>query len=386
MEKIIYFDNAASSWPKPPSVAQAVFDAINDMGANPGRGAHKLALEAGRIVYNCRNNLAELFQVKNPNDIVFTKNATEAINLPLLCYLQPSDHVITTSLEHNSVIRPLEYLRQSRQIEYSLFEADRKGMFDLNYLEELFKKQANLKMLIVSHGSNTLGTIFPLQEACQLAKQYRIRILVDSAQTAGVYNIPIEAWGIDFLAFPGHKGLFGPQGTGGLYITPEIEMAPLLHGGTGGNSESKEMPTVRPDRYESGTPNTPGLAGLDAGITYIRQQGIDKIREQEWILTKYIMEKLHMIDGIEIFGPPIEQERAAIISFNIRGLESNEVAYMLDSVYNIAVRAGLHCAPSAHETVGTLSSGMIRVSPGYFNTIGQADVLIDAIEEIVSEI
>ncbi|OEH86486.1 cysteine desulfurase [Desulfuribacillus stibiiarsenatis] len=385
MERYIYLDNAASSWPKPLEVATATYNAITNYGANPGRGAHKLGLEAGRIVYGCREKLAKLFHVENPSNIIFTKNTTESLNIPLMSFLKAGDHVLTTSVEHNSVIRPLEYLL-TKGITYSMIPATQTGETDLNELEKQLKHHTNTKLLVVSHASNVLGTILPLEEICKLAKIYNITVLVDAAQTAGVIDIPVEKWGIDFLAFPGHKGLYGPQGTGGLYIHPEVVLEPILYGGTGGNSESKQMPTVRPDRFESGTPNTPGLAGLKAGVEFIQSVGMDKIREHESMLVALLLDKLQHMPLIQTYGPPIGIERAAVVAFNIKGIESNEVAYMLDKIYNIGVRAGMHCSPCAHTTAGTLQQGIVRVSPGYFNTHADIDTFVDAIEEIIEEI
>jgi len=386
MGNIIYLDNAASSWPKPPGVGKAACEAIENYAANPGRGAHQLALEASRQIYLCRVALSELFGVGNPENIIFTKNTTEALNIPIAGYLKKGDHVLTTGVEHNSVIRPLEHLRQIGEITYSIIPTNAEGEVDLNQLEDALKTYTDTSLLIISHASNIVGTIFPLEQACMLAKKYHVKIMVDGAQTAGVFDIPVEKWGIDFLAFPGHKGLLGPQGTGGLYMNPEINVRPLLFGGTGGNSESKEMPHVRPDRYESGTLNTPGLAGLRAGIAYIQEQGIDAIREHEWNQTHTILQKLQKIDHIDIYGPPIDRQRAAVVAFNIHGIESNEVAYMLDKIYNIAVRAGYHCSPIGHQTIGTLQKGVVRASPGYFTTDQEIDTFIGAIEDIVGEL
>ncbi len=386
MDRVIYLDNAASSWPKPSGVAKAMCEAVENYAANPGRGAHQLALEASRQIYTCRVALAELFGVGNPENIIFTKNTTEALNIPILCFLKKGDHVLTTGVEHNSVIRPLEYLRQKGEITYSLVPTDEVGAVDLNQLEASLQVFPHTSLLIASHASNIVGTVFPVEQACMLAKRYNVKVMIDGAQTAGVFDIPVEKWGIDFLAFPGHKGLLGPQGTGGLYINPEIDIPPLLFGGTGGNSESKEMPIVRPDRYESGTLNTPGLAGLRAGVEYIREQGIAVIHEREWKQTQTILQKLRNMEHIEVYGPPIDQERAAVIAFNIRGIESNEVAYMLDKIYNIAVRAGFHCSPVGHQTIRTLHKGVVRISPGYFTTDQEIDTFIGAMEEIIAEL
>lgn len=385
MNDVIYLDNAASSWPKPAAVAVAVAEAVSNYGANPGRGAHTLALTAGRKVLTARKQLARFFGASNTEDIIFTKNTTEALNLPLQAYLQAGDHVLVSAVEHNSVIRPLEYLKQ-KGVTYSRIAANSQGVTTIAGVEEALTRHPNCKLLAVSHASNVVGTLFPLAETSELLKKHDVKLLVDAAQTAGVYDIDVNQLKIDFLAFPGHKGLLGPQGTGGLYINPEIELSPLLYGGTGGNSESRAMPTTRPDRYESGTPNTPGIAGLMAGLDFINQTTLATIREHEWQLTSRLLTKLQNIPIATIYGPEHTVQRAAVVAFNLAGMESNEVAYMLDKVYKIAVRAGHHCSPDGHQTLNTIQQGVVRVSPGFFNTTSDIDKLIEAVEEIADEI
>jgi len=376
---IIYFDNAASSWPKPPEVSQKVAECIQDYGANPGRGGHQLSLKASKVIYKARVKLAQLFGIANPNDIFFTMNCTMSLNMAIKGLLQPGDHVITTTIEHNSIRRPLEYLKKTRGIEITYIKPEKNG-----FCIEDFKKAVknNTRLIAVSHASNLLGMIVPIEEIGRIAGEFKIPFLVDAAQSAGVLPINVAEMNISLLAFPGHKGLYGPQGTGGLYVDPELEIEPLLHGGTGSHSELIDQPNTRPDRYESGTLNTPGIAGLLAGVEFVLQQGVDRIREKEWELTQYTLEKLADIPGIEIYGPDPHVERVAVISFNITGMDAAEVAYILDQEYGIAVRSGFHCTPLAHETAGTVEIGAVRVSFGYFNTREQVDQFIMAIKEI----
>lgn len=385
MKDIIYLDNAASSWPKPDGVSQAVAKAIDNYGANPGRGAHQLSQAASRTISACRQGLADFLEIEDADNLVFTKNASEALNLVILNYLGAGDHAICSHLEHNSVVRPLEAMR-ARGVTYSILPTDARGNHDLSDLKEELEKHPQTKLLVLSHASNVLGNIFPVREAIELGHQYGVKVLIDGAQTVGYLPISVRELQVDFLAFPGHKGLYGPQGTGALYISPNIDLQPLLYGGTGSNSESAHMPQDRPDRYEAGTMNTPGLAGLAAGLAFVKETGLDKIRDHEQGLVKYLMEKLAEIPAIHTYGPGPEEDRAPVLGINIIGLESNELAYMLDEIYGIAVRGGLHCAPLAHKIAGSLNQGIVRISPGYFNTREDIDKLVEALREIIEEI
>lgn len=263
MENTIYLDHAATSWPKPPAVGEAMMNALQFAGANPGRGSHRMAVQASRVLFETRKGLATLFGIRNPNDIAFGSNTTEALNLAIQGVLQEGDHVIATMAEHNSVRRPLEFLRRQGKIEVDYVPVTAYGAIDLKQMERMFRK--NTRLVVCTHSSNLLGSILPIGEISELCRQHHALLLVDAAQSVGVMPVDVGKLGIDMLAFPGHKGLLGPQGTGGLYIAPELDVQPLLHGGTGSQSEAVEQPKVRPDRYEAGTPNTVGIAGLGAG-------------------------------------------------------------------------------------------------------------------------
>ncbi|KNZ69704.1 cysteine desulfurase [Thermincola ferriacetica] len=380
---MIYLDNAASSWPKPEQVIQAVTDCLRHAGANPGRGGHKMSLAAGRIVYETRELVAQLFNIKDPLRVAFTSNATEAINIALKGLLQPGDHVVTTSMEHNSVVRPLKVL-EKKGIEYTEVTCSREGFLDVGKLTEALKP--NTKCIVMTHASNVTGTLMPVAEVGKIAKAKGITFMVDAAQTAGVYDIDVEKMNIDLLAFPGHKGLYGPQGTGGLYVREGVDLTTLKEGGTGSNSESPWHPDIMPDRLESGTLNTPGLAGLGAGIRFIMDKGLDVIRRHENHLMQMLIDGLKKIDGVILYGPADVNKQAPVLSFNIGKLGSSEVAFMLDKVFDIACRSGLHCAPRAHRTMGTLEQGTVRLSVSYFNTEKDIEAAVAGIKQIAEEV
>ncbi|CEH31593.1 cysteine desulfurase [Aneurinibacillus migulanus] len=377
--RTIYLDNAASTWPKPPEVSKAVAKCIDEYAANPGRGGHKLSLKASKAVYQARVRLARLFNVKNPNDIFFTVNATHALNQAIKGFVKAGDHVITTSLEHNSVRRPLEFLRKEAGIQITYIKPEN-HQFSLDAITSAI--QDNTTMIVVSHASNLLGTIAPVKEIGLIAREAGIAYLVDASQTAGILPLDVEEMQMDMLAFPGHKGLYGPQGTGGLYVRSSVELVPLLHGGTGSHSEEIDQPMTRPDRYESGTVNTPGIAGLAAGVDFVLETGVDTIRRKEWNLTRLLLDKLSEMEGVRVFGPDKDVERVGVVPFMLEGVDASELAYILDQEYNIAVRAGFHCTPLAHETAGTSDTGAVRVSFGYFNEEEDIDILIKALQEI----
>ncbi len=374
---VIYLDHAATSWPKPPRVGEVMLEILNGPAANAGRGNHGMALQAGRVLYDTRVKLARLFGVSNPNDIALTSNATSALNLAIKGWLKPGDHVVATTVEHNSVRRPLEFLKRTLGIQVDYAEVDRQGQLDLRRVEKLFNPRTRL--LVCSHSSNLLGCILPIPELSRMAHAFGAVILVDAAQTAGCYPVNVQEMEIDLLAFPGHKGLLGPQGTGGLYIRPDIDLEPLLHGGTGSQSEESEQPFVRPDRYEAGTANTPGMAGLGVGVETVLERGVEQIHRREWGLTQYLMKELQSVPGIRLIGPDIGQPRTGIVSFTIDGQDASEVAFRLDREYGIAVRAGYHCTPLGHQTAGTLQGGAVRASVGYLTTEAELQVLIHAI-------
>jgi cysteine desulfurase family protein len=377
---IIYLDNAATSWPKPPSVWEAMERNMKESAANPGRGSHEMAVKASRAVFEARKRLARLFRINNPNDIAFTMNTTHALNLAIQGLLKPGDHVIATSLEHNSVRRPLEALKRKIGIDVTYVLTDTKGMLKREAVEEAITGRT--KLIAVTHSSNLLGTIIPISEIGEIARRRNIKLLVDSAQSAGVLPIDVEGMGIDLLAFPGHKGLMGPQGTGGLYIHPDMELEPLMHGGTGSKSEAPEQPDIRPDRYEAGTPNTVGLAGLSEGVNFVLKETTQAIHAKELQLTFELMEGLQRIPGITLLGPDLGEERTAIVSFLLDGVDPSELAFLLDQQFGIAVRSGFHCTPLGHETAGSYETGAVRASPGYFTQKSEIVSMIDAVTEI----
>lgn len=379
---MIYLDHAASSWPKPPAVVRAMEEAVREYGANPGRGSHAMAVRASRTLFQARKNLARLFGIKNPNDIIFTLNTTMALNMAIKGYAGDGDHIICTAIEHNSVRRPLEYLKTKRGIEITYVATDRQGFLDIDQLAAAF--QSNTRLVVCTHSSNLLGTILPIWDMAELCKRSGVRLLVDAAQSAGVLPIDVGAMGIDMLAFPGHKGLLGPQGTGGLYISPDIDLEPLLQGGTGSQSEAIAQPTVRPDRYESGTQNTPGIAGLAEGVAFVLNETVEKIHTKEWRLTKELMHGLVEISGITLLGPDPEIIRTGIVAFTLDHMDSSEAAHRLDRDYEIAVRAGYHCTPLAHYCAGTTASGAVRASVGCFTTQDEVQALIRAVEGLTS--
>lgn len=377
---IYYFDHAASSWPKPPEVIKAMTECVELYGANPGRGSHQMAVRASKILFGARANLAKLFNIKNANDISFALNTTAALNQAINGFVQANDHVISTSIEHNSVRRPLEYLKRTKQVEVTYLETDAKGKLDLNDIERAVRP--NTSLLVCSHSSNLLGSILPVADIAEICKKYGIKLLVDAAQTAGTFPVDVQSMGIDMLAFPGHKGLLGPQGTGGLYLAPDLVLEPHLHGGTGSQSESIEQPTVRPDRYEAGTPNTPGIAGLNEGVKLILQTGVEHIHQKEWQLSQQLLEGLQQIPGVSCFGPDLGEPRSGIVSFLIDGIEASETAFVLDQSFQIAVRAGYHCTPLGHGTAGTTESGAVRSSVGFYTTKEDVDYFLSAVKEI----
>ena len=377
---MIYLDNAASSWPKAPGVAEAVAECITHLAANPGRGSHRMAVEASRVLFDTRKLIAKLLRVRNPNDIAFTLNTTAALNLAIKGYVKPGDHVICTSVEHNSVRRPLEFLRKTQGVQITYVETDAQGKLDLNRVRNAIR--SNTKLLVCNHSSNLLGTILPIAELRTITRAAGVKMLVDAAQTAGVLEIDAGQLELDMVAFPGHKGLLGPQGTGGLYLSPDLELEPLLHGGTGSQSEKIEQPNVRPDRYESGTPNTPGISGLKKGVEFVLNETVESIHTKEWKLTQRLMEGLSRLQGIHLLGPSIGEDRTGIVAFTLEKADSSEVAFILDQSYQIAVRAGYHCTPLAHETAGTTQCGAVRASVGCFTTEQEIDAMIDAVAEI----
>ena len=376
---MIYLDNAATTFPKPEAVYNAMMDCMKNYCANPGRAGHKLAMKAAREIYDTRENIAKLFNIDNPMNIVFTNNATDSLNLAIKGVVNKGDHIITTSMEHNSVIRPIKALEKVG-VENTIVQCDEQGFLNIDDLEKSIKP--NTKLIVTTHASNVCGTLIDIKSISEIANKHNILYLIDASQTVGVYDIDLKDIKADMLAAPGHKGLLGPQGTGILYIREGLNIDILKEGGTGSRSEDLFQPDLFPDKYESGTHNTPGIVGLNEGVKFIFKEGIDKIKEHEEELCKYMLERLEEVPNIIIYGPKDANKRASVISINIGNMDSGEITFLLDSEYNIATRSGIHCAPLAHKTLGTLEQGAVRFSIGYFNTKEEIDKAVAALKEI----
>lgn len=374
---MIYLDYAATSGRKPEAVYEASDRVMREVSGNPGRSGHKISLEAGAVVAEARLLCSRLFHAPASETIAFGVNTTEALNLGILGMVEKGDHVITSSLEHNSVARPLEHLKDEG-IEVTKIRADLENGVDPDAVEAAIKD--NTKLVVMTHISNVTGTVNDVAAIGDVCRRHGVTFLVDAAQSAGVRPIDVQAMKIDMLAFPGHKCLYGPQGTGGLYISPEVELKPLLTGGTGTQSELLHQPDSRPERYESGTLNVPGLAGLAKGVDFILKTGVDTIEKKEYELTDRLIRGIRQYDNVTIWGPQTAKNRAAVLSITIDGYEPQDISIYLDQIFDIAVRSGLHCAPYAHETLGTLGKGgTVRISPGYFTTEEEIDACIEAV-------
>jgi len=382
---MIYFDNAATSWPKPPEVAEAMLHFLRDVGANPGRSGHRTAVEAGRIVYAAREAVCELVNAPDPLRVAFTANVTVALNMALQGLLRPGDHVITSSMEHNSVMRPLRALER-KGIQLTVVRCSPEGSLNPADLEAAIRP--NTRMIVLNHASNVSGTILPVREVGRIARERGVLLLVDAAQTAGAYPIDVQADGIDLLALTGHKSLLGPMGTGGLVVGPRVDvsqMEPLIRGGTGSRSEREEQPDFLPDMLESGTPNAVGIAGLEAGIRWVLARGVEAIRAHERTLAQRALDGLRAIPGVTVYGPLDAARQTATVSFNIAGMEPSEAGLRLDEEHGILCRVGLHCAPAAHKTLGTFPVGTVRFGMGVFNTADEVDAAVAAVEALAQE-
>ncbi|MCX5707920.1 MAG: aminotransferase class V-fold PLP-dependent enzyme [Candidatus Omnitrophica bacterium] len=377
--KITYFDNAASSWPKPEVVYQAMDDFMRNIGGNPGRSGHRVSIAAARIIFEARESLAGLFGLADSSRIIFTANATEALNLAIKGALKKGGQVITSGFEHNSVMRPLRFLEQESKVQITSIGPSQDEMVDLRLLEKAITAQT--KLIVSVHGSNVTGDIAPIEKISAIAKKHKIPFLVDASQTAGCMPIDLSRLEIDMLAFTGHKALLGPQGTGGLYIKEGIELAALKQGGTGSSSESERQPDFLPDKYESGTPNTVGIAGLGAGVKYILKTGIQEVWKKKKHLRAYLLKSLGSIDRIKIYGN-LQPEGLAVVSFNLGDLSPSEIARQLSEKFAIMTRPGLHCSPLAHRTINTFPKGTLRASLSNFNTSQEIDHFIKCLKKI----
>lgn len=376
----IYLDNAATSFPKPKEVATAVYDFMVNNGTSSGRGSYKKAMQSDYIVYECRKLIGKLFNFDNPKKVVFTSNVTDSLNIAMRGILKENDHVITSSLEHNAVWRCLKTLERDINIKIDTVECSKDGITNQQDIKKYIKKDTAL--IVFTQASNVLGTIQPIREIGAIAREHNIPFLVDSAQSAGAMKIDVKEDNIDILAFTGHKSLLGPMGTGGLIINTDIDIKPLKAGGTGGDSAYEYQPDYYPNHLETGTSNVSGIAGLREAIKFLNKEGIENIHNKEKELTKYALEKLETVKDIEIYGPKDCEKMLSVISFNIKDKTPEDVGSILDQKYDIMLRAGLHCAPTAHSVIGTKERGTLRIGLGYFNEKEDIDKLVEALNNL----
>lgn len=380
---MIYLDNAATSWPKPPAVVAAMADFLERAGGNPGRSGHRMSIEAARVVYDVRELVAALFHAPDPLRVIFTPNVTYALNLALRGLLRPGDHVVTSSMEHNAVMRPLRALER-QGVRLSIIPCAADGTLDVAAAQRAITP--GTRLVVINHASNVSGTILPVGEIAPLANQAGALFLVDAAQTAGVLPIDMASLGIDLLAFTGHKGLQGPPGSGGLVLGAGVDPAqlePLVRGGTGSRSEFEEQPDDLPDRYESGTANGVGIAGLGAGIRWVLERGVDEVRAHEMALTASLISGLSAIPGVAVCGPGRADKMTAVVSFTAAGRRVSEIGLRLDDEYAVLCRVGLHCAPAAHRTLGTFPEGTVRLAPGPQTTPVEIRQAVRALQRIL---
>lgn len=380
---MIYLDNAATSFPKPESVYIEMDKCMRTYCANPGRGSHAMSVQSALSVIRTRESIAKLLNINDYLNICFTKNATEALNLAICGTLSRGDHVITTCMEHNSVLRPLKTLEKLNGIKLTIVEGDNLGRIDPEQIIKSINKKTRL--IISTLSSNVNGIIMPIKEISKIASDNGLIYLLDASQGLGSIKVDLGNMYASMVAFPGHKGLMGPQGTGGLYISPKVTLVPLMSGGTGSKSEVMLQPEILPDKYESGTLNTPGIVGLGAGVEFIEKVGLDTIKAKKDLLIKRLHSGIAHNRHIKVYSSENTEENSGIVAFNIKGVDSSEISYSLDKKYNIASRAGLHCSPLAHYHFGTQKTGIVRLSVGYFNSLNEIDNTIIAINKIVYE-
>lgn len=378
----IYLDNASTSFPKAPNVASAMADYITNRGININRGSYALAYDVEDIIYTTRQRLNTLFNGHDPSHVIFTQNVTMSLNMVIKGLLKSGDHVLVSSMDHNAVMRPLTQLLD-KGITFDIIPCDKMGSIQLESMDSLIRP--NTVALIINHASNVCGTIQPLESIGSICKTHNLQFIVDAAQTAGVIPIDVKACHIDALCFTGHKGLLGPQGIGGIILTKEMaqNLTPLIAGGTGSFSHLETLPTHMPDAFESGTLNLPGIIGLNEGLAYIESQGMENIHNHELVLTQSFLEGLQSINGINIVGKQNIQDRTAVVSITIDGMDPASIAYELESNYHIMTRVGLHCAPRAHQTLETYPEGTVRFSFGYANTHKDVETALSALHRIV---
>ena len=378
---MIYFDNAATTRRKPECVVRAVTEALCHLG-NPGRSIHEGSMDASRLVFDTRLALAELFGAESPHRIAFTANSTQALNMAIKGILNPGDHVITTALEHNSVLRPL-YEMEDCGVELTVLPADERGCLCYGDFEKALRE--NTKAIICTHGSNLTGNLVDLEAVGKVAGKHGLLFVVDASQTAGVFPIDVQRMHIDILCFTGHKGLLGPQGTGGLYVREGVPVKPLLSGGSGVQTYLRSHPPQMPTALEAGTLNAHGIAGLLAAVNHIRQTGMDTIRETEQALMWEFYEQVRIIPGITVYGDFSRRNRCPIVTLNVRDYDSGAVSDALAEAYNIATRPGAHCAPLMHQALGTVEQGAVRFSFSHYNTKEEIKIAVAALRELAQE-
>ncbi len=381
---MIYLDNAATSFPKPACVIQEIDRCMNEYCANPGRGGHALSVKAGLAVTQVRETVCRLFNIPDPMNLALTKNATEALNIAIKGVIEPECHVITSAMEHNAVTRPLKTLERDIGISVTTVAGNGFGEIDPDDIKKEIR--SNTKLIVCTLSSNVNGIIMPVSEIGGIAREAGITFLLDASQGAGSIPVDVMAQNIDMLAFPGHKGLMGPQGTGGLYVREGLQLRSLMEGGTGSNSEYPYQPEFMPDLLESGTLNTPGIVGLGAAVGYIEAIGLERIRVHKHTLVNMLSEGFSDIPGLTLYSLNNILRNSGIVAINLKDLDSAELSYMLDKDYGICTRAGLHCSPSAHRKLGTLNRGIVRFSVGCFNTADDITRTIDAVYRISRKI
>ncbi len=379
---MIYLDNAATSFPKPASMIQEMEQCLRFYCGNPGRSGHGLSLRTGEKVFETRNAIGRLFNMKDPSRILFTANTTEGLNMGLKGVLSPGDHVVTTTMEHNSVLRPLKAL-ETQGVQSTMVECDERGILDTKKFETAIRP--NTRLIVCTHASNVTGTLMPIEEIGSMAEKRGILFMVDGAQGAGSLPIDIEKMKIHLLAVPGHKGLLGPQGTGFLYVREGTSLHHSKEGGTGTQSKSLKQPLEFPDGYEAGTLNAPGIIGLGVSVRWIEKRGIETIGQHEHELLTHMYGDLRNMKGVTIYGPENLNLRCSILTFNIEAMDCEEAAGRLWDEFRIAVRGGFHCAGTAHRTIGTWNKGAVRLSPGPFNTRKEIRIAMDAIYKLSKE-
>lgn len=361
-------------------------DFLNEAAANPGRSGHRMSIEAARVMYETREKLADLFGASDPLHVIFGLNVTDGINLALHGLLHPGDHVVTSSMEHNSIMRPLNSL-ENEGVKFTRVACQQDGTLDPILVEKAIHPET--RMIVINHASNVCGTFLPIREIGKIARSRNLLFLVDAAQTAGVVPIDMNENNIDLFAFTGHKSLYGPMGTGGLIISERVdpaELSPIKQGGTGSHSVLEQQPEFFPDRYECGTPNAVGLAGLLTALKWLESKGINEIRAHEIELCSRLISGLQEIPGVTLYGTQDSSKQTATVAFNLNGMEPSSVGLRLDEEFNILCRVGLHCSPSAHQTLGTFPQGCVRFSLGAFNTCEDVDLAIIALEALAREV